>query len=55
MPLWYYIVHVKKAFESAEHKFPVPSHTYIVCDKDFGVIEWKTMQTLAVYDPESCF
>lgn len=52
---WHYIVYVKKAFESAEHKFPVPSHTYLVYDRDFGVLEWKTVKTLAVYNPESWF
>ena len=46
MSFWYYIVHIKKAFESVEHKFPVPSHTYLVCDRDFGVLEWKTVKTL---------
>lgn len=37
MSFWYSIVHVIKAFESVEHKFPVPSHTYLMCDRDFDV------------------
>jgi hypothetical protein len=49
-----YIVQVKKVFESAEHNFLAPGHTYLVCDRDdFSVIEWKTKETLSVYDPES--
>jgi len=39
-------MHVKKAFESVGHNFPVLSHTYLVCDRDFGVLEWKTVKTL---------
>jgi hypothetical protein len=42
-----------KGLESVEHSFPVPGQTYLVCDGDFGVIEWKTKEALAVYDPES--
>jgi hypothetical protein len=48
----YCIVRVNKVFESVEHKFPVPCHTYLVCDRDFGVLEWKAMETVAAYDPE---
>jgi hypothetical protein len=43
MSFWYYIVHIKKVFESVEHKLTVPGHTYLVCDRDFGVLEWKAM------------
>jgi hypothetical protein len=50
----WYIVQVKKVFESAEHNFPVPERTYLVCDRDyFGVIKRKTKETVAVYGPES--
>jgi len=55
MSFWYYIVHVKKGFESVEHKFPKPSHTYLMCDRDFGILELKTLKTVAVYDPEFWF
>jgi hypothetical protein len=47
-------VQVKKVFESVEHSFPLPGHTYLLCNRDdFGVVEWKTKEALAVYDPES--
>jgi hypothetical protein len=55
MCFWYYILRVTKVFESTEHKFPAPGHTYLVCDRDFGVIEQKTKKTLVLYDPESWF
>jgi hypothetical protein len=55
MSLWYYIGHVTKVFESIERKFTVPAHSYLVCDRDFGVIGQKTKKTLAVFDPESWF
>jgi hypothetical protein len=49
----WYTVHIKKVFESVEHKYPVSGDIYLVCDReDFGVIEWKTKENLAVYDPE---
>jgi hypothetical protein len=46
MSFWYLIMHVKKAFESVEHNFPALSYTYLVCVRDFGVLEWKTVKTL---------
>jgi hypothetical protein len=47
-----YVGHVKKVFESVEHKFAVPGHTCLGCDRDFGEIEQKTKETLTVCDPE---
>jgi hypothetical protein len=50
----WYIVQVKKVFETVEHNFPVAGHTYLVRDGDnFSVTERKTKETLAVYEPES--
>jgi hypothetical protein len=48
-------MHVKKVFDSVDLKFPIPEHTYLLCDKDFSVKEQKTKKTLAAYDPESWF
>jgi hypothetical protein len=50
----WYMVQVKKVFESVEHNFPAPGHTYLVCyTDDFGVTERKTKESVAVYGPES--
>jgi hypothetical protein len=47
----WYILQIKKVYESVEHNFPVPALRYLVCDRDdFSIIEWKTKETLAVYD-----
>ena len=37
---------------TVEHKFPMPGHTFLPCDRDFGVIEKKKRETAAVYNPE---
>jgi hypothetical protein len=50
----WYIVQVKKVFETVEHNFPVAGHTYLGCDgDDLSVIERNTKETFAVYYPES--
>lgn len=49
---WYYIVHVRKLFNVIEHKFPIHGHTFLLCDRDFGVIEKKKRKTPAVYTPK---
>ena len=33
---WYYVLYVMKLFESVEHKFPLPGHSFMPCDRDFG-------------------
>ncbi|GFN79535.1 hypothetical protein PoB_000604100 [Plakobranchus ocellatus] len=38
---WYYLVHVKQIFKSIENKFAIPGHTFLLCERDFGVIEKK--------------
>ncbi|GFO00523.1 hypothetical protein PoB_002702800 [Plakobranchus ocellatus] len=38
---WYHLVHVKQIFKSLEHKFSIPGHTFLPCERDFGVIEKK--------------
>ena len=48
-------VHVKQLFMTVEHKFPLPGHTFLPCDRDFGVIEKKKRKTVAVYNPEGWF
>ena len=40
---------------TVEHKFPLPGHTFLPCDRDFGVIEKKKQKTVAVYNPEGWF
>ncbi|GFN78582.1 hypothetical protein PoB_000508800 [Plakobranchus ocellatus] len=52
---WYYLVHVKQIFKSIEHKFPIPGHTFLPCERDFGVIEKKKWKTSAVYNPEGWY
>ncbi|GFO13933.1 hypothetical protein PoB_004043800 [Plakobranchus ocellatus] len=52
---WYYLVHVKQMFKSIEHKFPIPGHTFLPCDRDFAVIEKKKRKTPAVYNPEGWY
>ncbi|GFN84878.1 hypothetical protein PoB_001138400 [Plakobranchus ocellatus] len=38
---WYCLLHVKQIFKSIEHKFPIPGHTFLPCERDFDVIEKK--------------
>lgn len=52
---WYYLVHIRNKFETVEHKFPIPGHTFLPCDRDFGVIEKKKRKTPAVYTPKGWF
>ena len=35
---WYYIVHMKQLFMTVEHTFPLLGHTFLPCDREFGVI-----------------
>jgi hypothetical protein len=47
---WLYIVN-SGLFETVQHRFLLPGHTYVACDADFGVIEKKKRLTQAVYVP----
>ena len=49
---WYYLVHNIGLFDEIEHKFPLPGHTFLHCDRDFGVIEKKKRSTPAIYTPD---
>ena len=48
-------IHVKQLFITVEYKFPLPGHTFLPCDRDFGVIEKMKRKTAAVYNPECWF
>lgn len=39
----HYMVHGKKRFQSIDVVFPVRGHSYLECDKDFGLIKQKSV------------
>lgn len=39
-------------YESIEHRFPIPGHTRLPCDRDFGLIENHKKTVAQVYTPE---
>lgn len=49
---WYHIVHALHLFDEVQHKFPIPGHTFLDCDRDFGIIEKAKRATPAVYLPD---
>lgn len=48
---WLQIIHSGR-FESIEHKFLLPGHTYLPCDRDFGLIEKQKKKVQYLYIPE---
>ena len=47
---WWYVIESGK-FDTIEHKFPKPGHTFMPIDSDFGKIETKGKQTQYIYLP----
>lgn len=48
---WMYLVQSGR-FNTIEHKYLVPGHTYLPCDREFWVIEKKKRTLSVVYTPE---
>lgn len=51
MALWQMMVR-EKIYETIEHRFPVPGHTRLPCDRDFGLIEVCKKSVGQVYTPD---
>lgn len=41
----------EKIYSNIEHRFPVPGHTRLPCDRDFGIIEQHKKKVPQVYTP----
>lgn len=39
-------------YESIEHRFLIPGHTRLPCDRDFALIEKQKNRVVQVYSPE---
>lgn len=48
---WMYLTQSGR-FDVVEHKYLVPGHTYLPCDRDFGLIEKKKRQVPFIYVPD---
>lgn len=51
MALWRQLV-LDGVYESIEHRFLVPGHTRLPCDRDFALIENEKKRVVQVYSPE---
>ena len=45
---WQYVL-LTKRFASIEHKFPIPGHTFLDSDRDFGKVETAVKRREHIY------
>src|SRR5277367_3630906 len=48
---YYYYLITRNRFESIQHKYPIPGHTKLPCDRDFASIEKAKRNVQSVYVP----